>query len=326
MPPADPVYRHNFRMGLANAAFAQLADTFFNPNTILAVFAAQLGASNTIIGLLPSMRIGGWLLPQLIVASRIAHLPRKLPVYVGAFFGRSTTYGLIALSTWLLGDRPQLLLYLFFMLVAMNSLGSGIAGLPFMEVVGKVIPPQNRGVFFGARNVSGGTLSLLGGLFISWLLGSQLLSFPREYALLFTLTFFFNGLGLGAFCLVREPPGEPQRRSGLWQQLVQAPGLLRQDANYRRFLTSRLLLSLGAVSDPFYAIFAKRQLHAPDELIGTYLFSLTAAGIASNLLWGALADRVGSKLVVTLGSGLALMAPLYALLAGTLHLSPVAFT
>jgi len=56
---------------------------------VVAGFASRLGASNAVIGLLPAIAQGGWMLPQILVASRVRALAYKLPVYRSAALVRT---------------------------------------------------------------------------------------------------------------------------------------------------------------------------------------------------------------------------------------------
>jgi hypothetical protein len=42
-----------------------------DPSLVLSVFVRMLGGSNMLIGLLPTIRFGGWFLPQFMAASWI---------------------------------------------------------------------------------------------------------------------------------------------------------------------------------------------------------------------------------------------------------------
>jgi len=62
-----------------------------------------------------------------------------------------------------LGGNRLLLLVIFFSLLVVSSFASGVAGIPFLDIVGKTIPVTRRGSFFGGRNFFGGILAFGGG-------------------------------------------------------------------------------------------------------------------------------------------------------------------
>jgi hypothetical protein len=52
-----------------------------------------------------------------------------------------------------------------------GGLAAGVAGLPFIEVVGKIIPARERGLVFGWRGALGGVLAIVGSQVVIFLTG-----------------------------------------------------------------------------------------------------------------------------------------------------------
>ena len=73
--------KHNFRFGVINGVCFSLAETLVDASLVLALFVRELGGSTLLVGLLPSLKNGGFLLPQLLVAGRITGMPRMMPLY-----------------------------------------------------------------------------------------------------------------------------------------------------------------------------------------------------------------------------------------------------
>src|SRR5690606_32523674 len=71
----------NFWLGVYNGVIITAGDAFLHSALVIAPFLALLGAPAVVIGLVPALRIGGYFLPQLLVANRLSHLPYKLPTY-----------------------------------------------------------------------------------------------------------------------------------------------------------------------------------------------------------------------------------------------------
>jgi predicted MFS family arabinose efflux permease len=49
------------------------------------------------------------------------------------------------------------------------------------------------------------------------------------------------------------------------------------------------------MSIPFYVVFAREKLHAPDEAVGWFLLVQVLGGTIASLYWARLVDRAGSK-------------------------------
>ncbi|MEE8163096.1 MAG: MFS transporter, partial [Anaerolineae bacterium] len=227
---------------------------------------------------------------------------------------RVTIWGLMTLAVFLIEDAAVLLV-VFFILLAAYSLGSGLGGICFVDIVAKAIPPTRRGAFFGWRRFLGGLLALGGSLLVKYILDERRgLAFPDNYAVLFLLSFFTLCVALVCFILVVEPL-EPVNKAKitLGKQFRRALDLPRRDKNYRRFLTMRLLLMAAEIATPFYIIYAKRALSVSVSMVGVYLTGATMAGFASTLLWGRISDRRGNKLLIILSSSLGLFIPLIAM-------------
>lgn len=321
MTPAP--WTRNERLGLLNGWAVFTGDGFMNVTVVVAGFASRLGAPNWVIGLLPSIAAGGWMLPQLLVAARVRPLPYKLPVYRSAALLRTGSYLAMVLVAALLADRPALCLSLFVVAMLVNALASGVSGLPFLEVVSKTVPPERRPAYFGTRNLYGGILAFGAGLLVRWILGSTL-RFPYDYALIFALGTAAYSLGYWVFGLVREPPDPQLEPQGVRGELKSIPDTMR-DPHFRAFLVVRLLLAAASMSEPFYAPNALRELHFPTATLGVFVMALTGAAPLSNVVWQRVAERKGSRRIIRYASAFYGIAPLYAVAVGALHLGTWAY-
>ncbi|GAA5511772.1 hypothetical protein Dcar01_00485 [Deinococcus carri] len=321
--PSRPAWNANERLGILNGWLVFLGDGFLSVSVVVAGFAARLGAPNAVIGLLPGIAAGGWMLPQLLVAARVRPLAYKLPVYRSAALVRMLTYLAMVIIAATLAGRPALCLGLFVLAMLLNALASGVAGLPFLEVVSKTVPPERRARFFGVRNLYGGLLAFGAGLIVRWILGSGL-SFPLNYALIFLLGTIAYTVGYGVFGRVSEPPDTPLPPGNLREEVRSIPVTL-QDPHFRAFLTVRLLLAGASLGDPFYAVYALRELHYPAATLGVFVMALTGAAPLSNLVWQRVAERKGSRRIIRYAAFFAGLAPLVALTVGALHLPPFTY-
>nr|WP_281376967.1 MFS transporter [Deinobacterium chartae] len=289
-----------------------VGDGFMNATVVLAAFAAKLGASNAIIGLLPAIQQGGWMLPQLIIAGIVRAHPYKLPVYRSAATIRALTYVWMVLSSALLIDHPGWLLASFIAGMIINAFASGVSGLPFLEVVSKVIPSERRASFFGTRNLWGGLLAFLAGLGVRQILASDL-PFPYNYTLIFAIGTVAYTVGYAVFGRVTEPPDEPLPRASVLEELRLIPFTLRSDPAFRAFLGVRLLLAFATMAEPFYAVYALRVLEMPASMLGVFLMTLTGVAPLSNVIWTRVAQRHGSRRIIRYSAFFAALAPIIAL-------------
>ena len=294
--------RRSFALGVFNGATFRFAEAAIDPPLVLTWFVSQLTTSNFLIGLVGPMGDAGWFLPQMFVANRIQRMPRKMPSYVLSVIVRCVAWAILATAVWMIDD-PNLLLVTFFVLYAVARLSGGLGGLGFFDVVAKTIPARRRGSFFALRQLLGGILALSAGWIVRAVLNHPALPFPKDHAILFVIYLLSMGLGMGAFTLVREPPGtatgEPVT---LGAQFRKAGHLLRFDRVYRRYMAAQVALKLATMALPFYGIYAKNALGASGGIVGIYVATRVGALLLSNLPWGRVSDRRGNQLVMRLAS------------------------
>lgn len=306
----------NFRYGVANGIAVTVVDSLIAPSLVLAWFINRLGAPNVLVGLLPAILSGGWFLPQMIVASRVQGRKFVMPQYRRVGVVRTVTMGLITIATVLLAPVPEVLLVVFFTLYTFYSFAAGFSGLPWLEIVGKVIAPRRRGTFFGMRNFWGGLLALLVAAPIGAVLSEEFwgLTFPYNFALLFGAATICVGIAMWAWSSIWEPPATttapPVSVKDLVRRGMQA---FKEDGDYRAFMVSRILISLATVADPFYVVYAKTHLGAPPATVGLYLGSIALSSLLSNFLWSPLADRAGNRTLMVLTVSSVALVPAMAL-------------
>jgi hypothetical protein len=259
----------------------------------LTYFTSLLTSSKFLVGLVAPIRISGWFLPQLLVSGLIQRQERKLRAYAQLGVLRAIGLGVMVLVLWFVADRTVLLGF-FFVFLVVYSLMEGLAGLSFMDVVGKVVP-STAGSFLGHGDCSG-LLALVASGLVAWALSEGAgLGFPRNFALLFGVSLVGISLAIYAFARIDEPL-EPvtNEHVPVSTQIQRAGRLPRQNPTYGRFLLARLLMVVGDMSVPFYVVFAKESLGAPPALVGVYLSTTTLAGLLANLWAARASDRTAT--------------------------------
>jgi hypothetical protein len=300
--------RRSFALSVFNGALFNFASRLIDPPLVLTWFVSQLTASNFLIGLVTPLGQACWLLPQVFVSTRLQRMERKMPSYSLAAAIRVAVWLLLATAVWFV-EVPAFLLLGFFLLYGTAWVAGGLAGLSFFDVLAKTIPTRQRGSLFAWRQFLGGLLGLGAGWVVQVLLNPATFPFPRGHALLFLLYAVTITPALGAFAAIREPPGEVVKESlSFGEQLRRVQRVLRSDEVYRRHMVARLALGVADIALPFYGVYAKRVLGAPDGMVGVYVATRVAAQLIFNLPWGWLSDRKGNRVVMRLlsfGTGLA---------------------
>jgi MFS family permease len=307
-------YGRTFTLGVVNGVLFNLAEALIGGTTVLPTFISTITASKVLVGLSGTMGNAGWFMPQLLVANLITHLQRKKQVYVWSGLIRICMIWSIALIVMFLA-RPEAGLFIlaFFVLYSIYSLAAGVAGIPFMDIVAKAVPSTRRGTFFGARLFFGGIASALAGLFVKNVLEAK--PFPESFGLLFITASIVVTAAIVSFSLVSEPVAKVrERRMPFKKFLLKGPFLLKNVRSYRILLVVRVLLGIWGMALPFYILYARERLGLGPSSVGIFLSIQMVGMILSNLLWGALSNRVGNKIILEIASAVAVMSPLITIL------------
>jgi MFS family permease len=309
-------YRYNAVVNVLDGTFFWFGASFITARTILPLYVSHFSDSKLLIGLVSMLANTGYLLPQLFTVNWIQRLPRKkvAPVNVGLFTERLPVI-LMVPAAWLATRSPALALVACLTVDAWFSVGAGVVAVGWQDMIAKIIPLTRRGRFFGITNFGGMATGTLGAVAAAWLLDRY--GFPDGYVLCFAAAAILVFISWIFLALTREPvqlnqsPVISQRE--YWRRL---PSILRADPNFRRYLRSQIVIALGGMAGGFVAVYAVQRWRLPDGQAGSFTASMLIGQAVFNLLFGALADRKGHKLVLelsilvgTLAIGLASMAP-----------------
>lgn len=324
MPDADAYdaeveryYRRNYIANFLDGTFFWGGASFIATHTILPLYVSHFTDSKLLIGLIPTLYAGGWLLPQLFTANWIQRLPRKsvVPVKLGLFTERLPIILMAPAAWWLSSSNPALALAVFLLLFAWHTLGAGVVAVGWQDMIAKIFPLDRRGRFFGVTNFSGTATGVLGAVAATWLLDRY--GFPDGYVLSFASAAVLITLSWVFLTFTHEPiqvnqePVISQRE--YWRRL---PALIQADRNFTRYLLSQTILSLSGMAGGFVAVYAVERWALSDSQAGTYTAVMLIGQAVANLIFGSIADRKGHKLVLelsillgTAAIGLAYFAP-----------------
>lgn len=292
----------NTIVNLLDGGFFGMAFGFVSVSTILPLYVSTLTDSKLLIGLIPAIHSMGWQLPQLLMASKVASLKRYKPFVVIMTIQERLPFFFLGLMTWFLpGASKELRLILTFLLLIWQGLGGGLAANAWQLMIGKLIPSQYRGAFFGFQSAAANLLSS-GSAVLAGVILEKLAS-PLD----FTLLFFFAVIGFTIswyfLNLTREPEDNPVEEETfsipLWHTIRR---ILKADASFRWFLICRFLLQFGFMASAFYTVYAVRVHHVTETTAGILASVLMITQTVANPLLGWLGDRWSRKWLMVLGA------------------------
>lgn len=309
-------YNWNFFFAVAEGAVFWFGNTFIGGVTIAPLFVSRLTDNTFLIGLVSVVSLAGWYLPQLLTASWAEGLVRKKAVVVNlGFFSERLPLFVLAGSALVAMSNPALALGLFFWAFIWRELGAGLVATSWQDMLARLFPVKRRGFMLGLTFVLGAGTGVLAAQIAGWLLAT--LPFPTNFAATFGLGALFVMASWFLLALVREPiaalPPRAADHEGLWAGVGR---IWRADANFRRFLVSRVVLTLGTMGTGFVTVIAVGRFDLPDQIAGTYSALLLVGQVVGNVMVSVLADRTGHKLTLALAAvfgmaafGLAWFAP-----------------
>jgi MFS family permease len=316
-----PHYRHNLAFLLADYVLFSVGLSFIGVSTVLPAFVRHFTDSAPIIGLVNTVWNGAVLIPQLVAANAINHVPRKKGALLRAGALGRPTFLIIALALVLgLWQRPGWMLVVFFAMLTSFWLADAFCSIAWFDIVGKAIPTNRRGRLFGAGQIISSVFAIGIGAFVSWILSPQGPAFPANYAWLFGLAGTACLLGLASLSMVREPLEDVPEERTIWRDyLPQLVKILKEQPTYRRVIAAWLLSGLAALASPFYVLYATDRLGLAPETIGLFIIAQTAGGVLASFGFGALAERRGPGAVIRVSVMVSITGPLVALALYFVH-------
>jgi MFS family permease len=303
-----------------------------NAPTFVPAYLHSLAGSDAWVGLGTSLQQLGAIVSPIIGAVQIEHRKKILPVSVAlGWLMRAQILGL-ALSGWFLRGEPALIAALIFLFLL--GLFQGPQRVAFQQLMGKVIPTRLRGRLNAWRSMTGGVIAAV----LSWLAGDWLVAhhvLGNGYATTFFMAFVLTSAGISALVLLMREPEPPtiRARSTLRERIEDFPALIRDDRGFLWFMIARTFAMGNRIGQPFYFLFAARQLgvsaaHDPltfGSLLAIFSVAYMGADTATNLVWGYLADRGGFRSTLIISMALFLASITMLMLSHDMVLQVVAF-
>ncbi len=307
--------RHNTIVNLLDGAFFGSALGFASFVTVLPLFVSSLTNSAILIGLIPSIHMMGWQLPQLFTANRLSQEKVYRPsVLKATIHERLPFLGLAVLALVTTSIDRRLTLVLTFVLLIWQGLGGGFTANAWQSMIGKIIPSERRGTFFGIQSAFANLLSS-GAAVVAGLILARLAA-PQNFSLVFLLAAISMGISFFFLSRTREPesirPEPPVPPQMFWSNLGT---ILKRDANFRWFLVSRMLSQLSLVAFSFYTVYVVRYHGLSEVEVGVMTAVLMGVQTLANPLVGWIGDHMSQRAAFEIGIGAAALSATVAWLA-----------
>lgn len=289
---SEPV-RRTMRVSLVEGGLVQV---FLNwtSGSVLVGYLLALGATPSHIALVASVPF----LAQ--VASPFAALlaeaigRRRLLTAIMAATGRATWIVAAFLPQLPVPDaaRPSVLVLLVFVASVFQS----ATGTLWTAWMGDVVPEDRRGRYFGMRTGVLGVIGMLANLGAGAFLDR--VAAPLNFQVVLGVSVVLAGIGVALYFLHHDPPSE--RRTPSVRDVFLTP---LADRNFRRFLAFavywQFVVMLGA---PFVFPYFLQELTMSFTQVAVWSAIAASTALGTTILWGRVADRVGNKGVLAIGT------------------------
>lgn len=293
-PLAPGAVRQGLRLSIVEGALSNIHINL-TTSVFLTGFALLLGASDFELGVISALPFAGQLF-QFVGAYLEDRLgERKRLVLLSALVGRSL-WAIIAALPFLAGLGPARL-PIFLLVLALAQALIGVAGNAWISWMSDLVPPRQRGRFFGVRNTVGSLTAMVS----AWLAGRTLDHYrasgdaPLGYALIFGVAVICAIAGM--IVLNRQP--EPPLRS---RARTRAADLFSAPIRHRRFRTLIVAATgwalVTGVASPFFNAYGLQDLKLSFATLAILAALTSATALVTQPLIGRLQDRYGDKRVL----------------------------
>ncbi len=291
-PVSDPV-RRTMRVSVVEGGFSQI---FINwtSGSVLVGYLLSLGASPTQIALIASVPL-------------LAQAASPLAALVAEAIGRrrllTATAGALGRIVWLVAALlPQLPVApaarpaLMVLLVLVSAAFQASTGTLWSSWMGDVVPEKRRGSYFGLRAGIVGIVGMLGNFAAGWFLDR--VGAPLGFQLVIGASLVSAAAGIALYFLHYDPPVE-RRRMALGDVL----GMPLRDANFRTFMLFAIYWQFSVlVGAPFVIPYFLEELRMSFTQVAVWSAIAAVSALVTTVMWGRVADRVGNKSVLAIGT------------------------
>lgn len=267
--------------------------------TFNSIFALRLGASNLMVGLLTSLPALINVLFQIPAARLIERQQdRRRLLLVSGLLMRVPIF-LVALVPFLRAGQAEAFVYI----TTLGTIPAAVSNVAFTAMLADVVAPRDRARVVSVRN------ALLSAVTMVTVLASgralDILPFPINYQGIFTLAFLTSLVSLYYLGRVAMPRAEPSPAGVAAQEhpdLRQRLRTILAQREYVRFSLGAFIFHWGLYLPlPLYSIYRVRELGISEGWIGALATLESAVTIGAYWVWGKIAARRGSRLVLLCG-------------------------
>ncbi len=310
--------KHNTAVNLLDGGFFGFALGFASFITIIPLFVSTLTGSAILIGLIPAIHSVGWQFPQVFTARKVSKQSRYKPMVMTLTIQERLPFLGMAIVAWFVPTLgSQVALVLTFLMLIWQGFGGGFTATAWQSMIGKIIPSERLGSFFGAQSATANLLASVSAVIAGSILEG--LTSPLDFSLCFFLAFIAMMISWLFLAQTHEPSIPPMDETPNQSDFrLKLLGILKNDLSFRSFLLVRMLSQLSVMGFAFYTVYAVQYLGMSEMSIGIMTGVLLATQIIANPVMGWIGDHWSYRRIMELGLISATFSALIAWLAPSL--------
>lgn len=269
----------------------KLGDRVVDVKTVLPWLLGALGAPTVLIGLLVPVREAGSMLPQTALLPWVRSRPRRSPVWLLGAAGQAAAVAGMAIAALTLEGTAAGVAVLAALVVFAGF--RSLTSLTTKDVLGRTVAKGGRGRVTGTATTASGLVAITVGLGLRSL-GADAPTWAFAALLGAAATMWL--LAMVPFSRVDEPVGDHDEDVDV-SAIADGLALLRDDADFRRFVVARTLLLVSALTPPYVIALAQSATGGSIAGVGPFVVASGVAGLLGGRLWGGVADRSSRALI-----------------------------
>lgn len=289
--------KSNFYSMVAEGGLFQISNKFWDTSTVIPLFITAYAGSMTVVGLALTLSMFASVLVTFIFGLLVWKIKNLARFQFFILLIRGLPLFLAPVVLFAPSMNTAVLSFLVVFTICNGSIG--IIGVSWWDIMARTIPQENRGQLLGLQQVSAGIGGLITGIAIKEILGSNIMSDPVRFSILFT--------GVGAFGLVsalvmgrvKDPYRKQMQPSGNPFIYIRSfSRLLHINPKYCRILFMQVFQYALFFTFPFLILFEKQYFSLHVGQVSTLVFLQIVGTLTGGLVWGKLSKRWGNSGVI----------------------------
>jgi MFS family permease len=292
------IYRRNYIALLCEGTFYYTGMSYIDANAVVPVFIFAYTHSMKLVGLAITINMASMAIAQILIGPSIKSI-RNMKSFIARGMLLYRFIPALMVPVLLAGLRNDATVVIFLVIYGMVFVGEGLIVIPWNDMFGRTILPEERGRLLGNQLIVGGIGCLLSGLLIKFLLDSKTLSDAQRFSIIFGCAGFF--LTISSICMFfsRDLPRTVSARPpSSWHYYSQMLVYLKKNKDFSRMVMIKILAVFSGMVAPFLILFGEKNFILSPTQVSTLVYIQIAGGLVGGYVWGRISHRLSSKHVI----------------------------